>query len=450
MVSIALIFNILGEYAVGWRTYLGMSLTALSTLLLSLILSRINHITLRRRLPDRIDWQLLLAVQLLGVIAALDSLRQSDTPIVLLGHFCAPLWLGGISLFLFRKIILNSSAKRNRSTGLPTFHFKLNQNINDTSKYHSQRRAEYPSVSEDFRCRDPFAGPLGASQIPMVLSTRSSDARMEMLRPSSMFLDLDLSPKAKDLRPEFCRLNTKASRPTTGDTSQGGSFHTAEVYLDTEPEYQELSGSPRKGGSSTKWLIPKDALDSLPSIPAPAHMPISMNPSRHARNRPGIEVPAELAFPPPTKIPELSTRPSHRSLLSTLHPPPVPPSAWAELAEVHDRTPTQSLYLSSTSLNIAIASGDTGRIPLAIPLDAPTSGGNTRPHSRTPSICSLPSIPSTPNTPEQTFGTELSEELVEDSLNTDALRDSLFLPGSLTKKDEDESMGQRASVGTFL
>lgn len=159
---IAFIFKVVAVYDAQWSAYLGISLTALSILLTLTILLRINQIAQGRRLPDRNNWQMLLAIQPLVIVAALDSLRQSDTPLTLSSRFCTALWLCGISLFLLR---------------LPTSRFNLSSSINEPPKYRGQHRVEYPSVSEDFRCRDPFAGPLVGSQIPMVSPTRNSEAR---------------------------------------------------------------------------------------------------------------------------------------------------------------------------------------------------------------------------------------------------------------------------------
>lgn len=239
-------------------------------------------------------------------------------------------------------------------------------------------------------------------------------------------------------------MDSKVSRPTTGDTSHGGSFYTAEVYLDGE---LDLSGSPRQAGSSTKWLIPKDTMDTLPSIPAPVHMPLPTSPRRHARNRLGAGALTEPGLSPPA--PAMTSEPSARpSFHSTLHPASLP-SSWVELTEIQDRTPTQSLYLSSTSLNIAIASADRDHIPMVATISASTSVGaleDAKLYPQALSMCSLPSIPSTPDTPEQTFETELSEELGDDTLNTETRRDSSFL-GVLPSKPEDDG---RVSVGAFV
>ncbi|KAG8812124.1 hypothetical protein FRC17_002180, partial [Serendipita sp. 399] len=293
--------------------------------------------------------------------------------------------------------------------------------LSNRPRVHSKRRMVYPSASEDFRSyRDPFAGPLALRENPMTtyssfypIPVQHSVVSLSVSHPYSRPIPTELAGfSSTEYFQSIHGLPIARESGTDlgyADISNAGSFHTAEGYWDASPPEEDGTVSNKKASVLTSGTVPV----CLPSIPVPAHVVPSFRQRAHERlsHQGSLDTTAgSLPLTSHSSEPTFVLRTKVRGWTSSI-----------------DRTPTQSLYVSSTSLDASIL--NTNGIPdgQTTSMDSVTAAmeqGNARSQSTErvglPSLESIPSIPSLPGTPLQSF--EQTELTLDDSiLLTDAL-----------------------------
>lgn len=270
------------------------------------------------------------------------------------------------------------------------------------------RRIPHVSVSEDFQCRDPFAGPLGISTLYPLAQHSVSSFNLKRLS-SNGTMSRPASPSLGRKRSSFQFFSRVSSRPTISGQSEATnapSFHAAidnelhEVDVETSAEDSTVR---REKSSSTSWLLSQTAVAFLPSLPPPAHLP------SHFTNR-QLRDQIRATDPPLYSLPT-------RSELDMLADASLPVASNRRSMSI-DRTPTQSLYLAHFS------SSNPTSPESAVDNHLLKPGGFS---TGLKSLGSLPSIPSFTDTQEQGQEQTSSAEFENDSSGETKVDNSIKL-----------------------
>jgi hypothetical protein len=279
------------------------------------------------------------------------------------------------------------------------------------------------SASEDFRCRDPFAGPLGVSShtmssIPLtraapykpLFSISGKRQNRTRLAPSRQ------APKSSQgLRPSFNFFSIGSSKPAMNrgaNSTYVGSFYTgkavseeretkkgdsrksitADSSLDHQPRQISLDPSTGWSPSAEENGLP------LPSHPPQMHLSPEVNRIKHSKTQSQSSHVSKSFSSPKASILDVQAD----SAISS-------PSHGHKNLSI-DRTPTQSLYQSKRNPGAQLMIGTMDRDEKDVQEkvgQAPNSGrGSFLEIEDVPSFDSMRSIPSLPDTPDQTFSSD--------------------------------------------
>ncbi|KAG8789648.1 hypothetical protein FRC16_001192 [Serendipita sp. 398] len=326
--SFSCLFDVLAYFRPGRFAYVGITFAVCTSVLsiIAFIRIGINHTILSPRSPQSI-WLLLPLCQVPSIIVAVGRIQYRNSGLYTAGRFCLWAWTTGMLIFvrelcqICSRICLPPSNK---------------------PRIHSKRRMICPSASEDFRSyHDPFAGPLAMRYNPMTtyssfnpIHVQHSVVSLSVLHPYSRPTELAEIPSTGFLptyhRPPIAR--GSGTELGQADTSNAGSFHTAEGYWDASPEEEGIPSN--KHDTAVNRIMPGSVSVCLPNIPAPAHLPpplrTNVTPNQGSLNATSSVLP-------------LAGQTSRSSFISRANV-----ASWVDS---RDRTPTQSLYVSSTSLD---------------------------------------------------------------------------------------------------
>ncbi|PVG02250.1 hypothetical protein CPB86DRAFT_870530 [Serendipita vermifera] len=355
-------------------------------------------------------WLVALFSQVLNIVIAAAQMPHTNIALYLTRGFSLLLWVLATIFFVSQIARIEDTAILSPIKPPETF------------QVHPKRHV---SASEDFRCRDPFAGPLGVSShtISAIPLTRAAPYKSLLSATGkrqnrARFVPPRQVPKSSHGRPSLHFFSMGSSKPTVSfGTESGyvGAFYTAEAFSeeregkrnDNGDDFAKdlFQGKPQPGSSAIG--------NDQSGHPNQVHLPLRIASNEHFRTQPR---PSRL-FENPSSPKNLATEIQAKPAISA---PSVNSHGHKNLSI--DRTPTQSMYLAKQTAiaqsNVETTEKSRERMDRA----QDSSRKSFLEIEDMPSFDSMRSIPSLVHTPDQTFCSDYDTTVhfdKDDSLTTE-------------------------------